>query len=643
MNKPGSDSPSARVQPAAGTTKTLRIVTLASAVFVIGALYFGREVLIPIALAILLSFLLAPVVSRVERWGLARVPAVLAVVLSAVALIGITGWFVVGQVSDFAEMLPEYKQTLQRKIDDLRDGEGGQLGRAAQVVEELGRQINPAAIDTSSPKVQRVEVVTPRVGAVSSIWNALGSVLEFLGFAAIIALLVFFMLIQRVELRDHLVWLAGDRRLHLTTQMLEDASKRVSQFLFAQFLVNCTHGLLVAIGLTIIGVPNSLLWGLVSFLFRFIPYVGPWIAAICPTVVALAVFDGWTEALYTIGLIAVLELITNNLLEPFAYEVRTGVSPLAIVVSALFWTWLWGGVGLVLAMPLTVCLMVVGEHIPRLRVLSTLLGRKSGLAPSARLYQRLLAGDHDGAWETVAGLLKTESLVQVFDTAMLPALRLAAQDLRPGHVDEARQETIERILVELVDEAAEHHAGSEAGSALVRPDSAPPVGAADEKPLKILALPASDAADEVACRMLAAALREQGMECEIVSVECFAGEMLEAVQRIGPDVVCVSHVPPPTLTPVRYLCKRLVERYPNLPVIVGVWTSDVDEKQVRSRLPREGQFHVASTLEQARFQARQLFETLRLQPDRGAPSTRSTEAEPHPRADPRGGAAPAGA
>ncbi len=603
---------------------TPRIVTFVSALLVVGALFFAREVLIPIALSILLAFLLAPIVTFLERrhWG--RFPAVLAVVLSVVVALATMGWFVVGQVTDFAAHLPEYKHTLQRKVDDLRVGQSVPLERAAQVVEELGRGMqgsdDAAATDASVP---RIEVAPPSAGALATIRGALERVLSILGFAAIVVLLVFFMLLQRVELRDHLIWLAGEQRLHVTTQMLEDASKRVSQFLFAQFLVNVINGVFVAIGLAVIGVPNALLFGFLSCLLRFIPYIGPWIAALGPMAVSLAVFDGWAHFLYTAGWIGTLELLTNNLLEPLFFERRTGASPLAIIVSALFWTWLWGGVGLVLSMPITVCLMVIGDHIPQLRFLSTLLGKKSRLSSSARLYQRLLAGDHDGAEQVVLESLESAPLVDVLDGTMLPALRMAAQDWRPGHVDESKQETIERNLATILDEIAERAVPGETV----------------EAPLRVLCLPASDSADEIACRILGIVLRESGMECDVVSVDRFASEMLEAVERFGPDVVCISHVPPPTLAPVRYLGKRLAERFPALPVIVGIWTSELEEKRIRSRLPKEGEFHVATSLGQARAQARQIFESLRHRPDRSAPVP--SVAAP-PRAAPRA-SAPAGA
>jgi predicted PurR-regulated permease PerM len=613
------------------------MVKFLCALLVIATLYFGREFLIPIALAILIAFLLAPVVTFFERRGLARFPAVFAVVLSVAAAVGTMGWFAIGQVTDFAQHLPEYKQTLQRKVDDVRGYQGVQLERAAQVVQELGRKIDGAE-PTPSPdvEVQHVQVAEPRIGALGTIRNALGSVLKVLGFAAIVILLVVFMLVQRVELRDHLIWLAGDQRLHVTTQMLEDASKRVSEFLFAQFVVNCIHGGSVAIGLTIIGVPNSLLWGLASCLLRFIPYVGPWIAASGPMVVSLAVFDGWSEFIYTASLFAVIELLSNNLLEPLFYEERTGASPLAIIVSALFWTWLWGGVGLVLAMPLTVCMMVVGDHIPHLRFISTLLGKKSGLSTAARFYQRLLAADREGATEIAQKLLDTVPLVDVLDGTVLPGLGMAAQDFRLGHVDELRQESIEQNVVEIVEELAERPRDSNA----IAPQLAPTaIGGA----LRVVCLPASDSEDEVASRMLAVALREQGMDCEVVSVERFASEMLEAVARIEPDVVCISHVPPPRLAQVRYLAKRLAERFPSLPVIVGIWTNGVDEGRIRSRLPRNGQFHVVTSFAEARSQARELFELLRHRPDRGASSREIADADSGEPRIGRGDAAPAGA
>lgn len=614
--------PAVPVRPSGGVTYP-RVVTLAAAAIVIAALHFAEDVFVPIALAILFSFLLAPAVARLERWHLGRVASVVIAVLAVAMVIGATGWLVAGQVTNLASRLPDYKQTLQRRVDDLRENTGESLSKAAAAVKELGENIDGSTPTPARPQIQRVEVVDRPVSAVESISNAVGRLLNVLGFIGIVTVLVIFMLLQREGLRDRFIWLAGNERLPVTTQMLEEASKKVSDYLFAQLIINGAQGIMVGIGLAVIGVPDPLVWGLLSALLRFIPYVGPWIAAVCPILVSLAIFDGWTKPLVTIGFFVTLELVSNNVIEPWMYGARTGVSPLAILIAALFWTWLWGGLGLVLATPLTVCLTVMGKYLPQMHFLTVLLGDKPALSPPARLYQRLLAGDHDGAWEAIAEPLTKQSLLEVYDSLMMPALALAAQDRRVGELERTQREFIERSLAELVEEAADYK-NSSAESPPSQDGQAP--AEPRDAPLRVLCLPASDEADRTAALMLCEVLRQDGLESEAVSAVYLAAEMMDIVERFDPDVVCVSHVPPPGLGPVRYLCKRMVDRFPEVPIIVGAWSHELDEQTAKLRLPRGGDFYMAVTLAEARSRVLQVLEHSRLKPGRKAKSQRAAAA-----------------
>ena len=590
-----------------------RVVTWAAIVAVIAAVHLARPVLIPLALAILFSFLLAPVARRLELWRLGRIPGVLVTVLGAMALALTMGWFVLAQMHELAAKMPEYRGTLHARFAEVRERFGGSVDRAAEIVEEIEGNLEPGGDAPPAPDAVRVQVVDEPGAATTWMRGALGRVAEILGVGALVALLVIFMLLQREALRDRLIWVLGHQRLHVKTQMLEEASRRVSRYLQAQLIVNGTQGLLVGLGLAWIGVPNALLWGLLSALLRFLPYVGPWIAALCPILISFAVFDGWTRPLETIALFVVLETLSNNLLEPWLYGARTGMSSLAIVVAATFWTFLWGGVGLVLATPLTVCLVVMGKHIPQLRALAVLLGDQPVLSSAARLYQRLLAGDLAGARAMLAAELESKPLLEAYDATVLPALALAAEDGRTGLLEDERREAVEHGLQELVEEAGR------------RPEEPvdPPVAAPATSP-KVLCLPASDAIDEIAARMLCDVLGRDGVPCEVASVVLFAGEMLELVEERGADVVCVSHMQPPALAPTRYLCKRLIERYPNVPVVVGAWTVDPDAPRGRLRLPRDGEFHVATSLAEARTHALRLVEDLRAkQRATAAPKRRS--------------------
>lgn len=598
-----------------------RVFTLAAAVVVIAALRFGRDVFFPLALSVLLSFMLAPLATRLERLRLGRVPSVLTLV-SAVALAMATiGWFVFGQVSALAAKLPEYRSTLHEKLDDVRDTFGQQFGKTAVLVQELEQDLDGGAEPASTGAVH-LEVDHGPSRAASWIQGALRSVTSALVFAGILFLFVTFMLLQRDGLRDRFIWMIGDHQLNVTTKMLEEASSKVRRYLLAQLVVNGIHGVLVGVGLAFLDVPDALLWGLVAAILRFVPYVGPWVAAICPILVSFAVFDDWSGPLMTVALFVVLELFTNNVLEPHMYAAKTGMSPLAILVSALFWTWLWGAYGLVLATPLTACLVVMGKYVPQLRAFAVVLGDEPVLSPAVRLYQRVLADDYEGAWEVLGPQLEGRSLLEVYDSVLLPALCLSAVDSRSAAFETRRGEEIQRTLAALVEDAAE----DEAAGAAPSPARPFPRGG----PLRVLCVPTTDAADEAAASMLCAVLRREGMGCEVLSAAYLAGEIPRLVAEMRPEIICLSHVPPPLLAPLRYLCKRLVATCPGVPILLGAWTSDADLDRAELRLPRQGELFLAGTLSQARSHVLQLVQQVRLTrpPAEDAAAEHGTDPQP---------------
>lgn len=400
-------------------------------VVVIASLYFGQDVLIPLAMAVLLSFLLSPVIALLQSWRFGRIPAVLTVVVLAFVLSGALAWVVAGQLYSLANTLPKYQQNLQAKINSVWKPLGKGLDKSSATVREIDKQLSNLPNEptqAASPGVMKVEIVQSRWSALSLLRNAFGPILRPLGTAGIVIVFVIFMLLNREDLRDRLIYLIGPGQLHATTEALDDAASRVSRYLLIQSMINGAQGVAVGIGLFAIGVPNAVLWGLLTAILRFIPYIGPWVAALAPITLALAVFDGWTQPLMTVGLILVLELISNNVIEPWLYGASIGVSPFALLVAAVFWTWLWGTAGLMLSAPLTVCLVVMGKYIPQLEFLSALLGDKPVLEPKARFYQRLLATDQQEAGEVLDEYLKENPLVDACDTILIPALGLAEQD-----------------------------------------------------------------------------------------------------------------------------------------------------------------------------------------------------------------------
>jgi len=597
-------------EPASGS----RITTLAALVIVVTALYFAREVFIPFALAVLLSFMLAPLVIRLRHWGLGRVPAVLAVVGLSVALMAGPAWLVTIQLYDLANKLPDYQLTIQTKLRSFKAPGEGIVEKASRMFRETKKELNqsakspdssgePEKSPTASPEAATpipVEVHEREPTSWQLMRGLLGSIWHPLATAGIVVIFVVFMLLHREDLRDRVLRLVGLGRLSLTTQALDDAAGRVSRYLLMQLVVNVTYGVPLGIGLYLIGVPNAFLWGLMATLLRFIPYVGPWIAAIFPLALAFAVDPGWSMLLLSGGLFVVLELLSNNVVEPWLYGSSTGVSPVAIIVAAVFWTWLWGPVGLLLSTPLTVCLVVLGRYVARLEFLSILLGDEPVLTEEARLYQRMVAKDPDEAFELAQDYLQQHSLLEFYEQVVIPALILAEQDRERGVLDEDKQRHIWQNIRELVEDLADHKDVTDrTASEKDAPASEEKRSFPEPEHVSVLCIPARNEADEIAAMILAQLLHRRGVGAKPLSATTLTGEHLEELKENGLDLVCVSKVAAPGIRAVRYLCKRLRNNFPNLKIIVGLWGSDEDQTALRERLALPPTDTVIRTLSEA--------------------------------------------
>jgi predicted PurR-regulated permease PerM/GAF domain-containing protein len=565
--------------PASGFT------TLASFAIVAALLYFAKEVFIPIALASLLTFLLAPLVVRLGRIGLGKVPAIGIVVILAFAIISGLGWIMATQIIHLANELPEYQQNLQAKVRTLMKTErDGVISRATGVVKQLQKEMENRESDGTNSipgqmpqKPVPVEVQPARASSVQLIGSVLGPVMKPLATAGAVAFFVIFMLFQREDLRERFLKLVSGGELNVATQAVDDAARRVSRYLLMQLVVNATYGLPIGIGLYFIGVPNAFLWGLLATLLRFIPFIGPWIAASFPMLLAVAVDPGWTKPLLSIALFVVVELISNNLVEPWLYGASTGVSNVALLVAAVFWTWLWGPVGLLLSTPMTVCLLVLGKYVPGLSFLSVLLGSEPVLDPEARLYQRMLAMDEDELM-ALAGKFRTErSLTELYDSVLIPALTLAEEDRHKGTLAEVRQAFIAqntRELIELLgDENLERKAKSDPAPEPIVPHDWPPV----------LCIPARDEADELAVAMLVQLAQQKGIPAHPVSVKTVPAEWFRHIRREHVAVVCISAIPPFAVSAARQVCKRIKQAFPRVKIIVGIWNVTAQPTEIANR------------------------------------------------------------
>jgi predicted PurR-regulated permease PerM/methylmalonyl-CoA mutase cobalamin-binding subunit len=559
---------------------------LFAVIAVVAVLEFGEPVLMPLALAVLLAFLLSPIVDRLQDWGCNRVIAVVLTTVATCALAGGLLFVVAGQFLSLIDRLPAYKENLRTKIETLR-GPGGSLDKSAEAVKELSEELQAAVPGAEkTPPVTQVQIVPPPPDAVTVIRGVFGPLLGPLGTGAIVVVLVIFMLVQRDDLRYRLIRLLGPGEMHTTVRAIEDAAGRVSRFLLMQTIINATQGVLVAAGLYFLGVPDALLWGALTIVLRFIPYLGPLLAAAGPIAISLAFFDSWTYPLLTVGLVVALELVSNNVLEPWLYGSSVGVSAFALILAAVFWTWLWGVPGLFLAIPLTVCLVVMGKYIPQLEFLSVLLGDEPVLEARERFYERLLSADPDGAGELLDEMREDKSPLEVCDTMLLPALRYVEQDHERGAVDEAKRRAIIDEIGALGDDVYEpDEPTAEADASRLAPGTK----------LVVLCLPAGDRADEVGAQLFAKALGTAGIEARTAAIAALKSEMLELGDRVRPDAICVSAVPPGALIHARYLCKRLRSRGVKVPVIVGLWDAQGDVQSATQRLASAGASRVVTS------------------------------------------------
>ena len=498
--------------------------------------------------------------------------------LVAFSLLGAVMYLVVQQFLGLVEQLPSYRDNLLVKIQSLPGSNGG-LDRGVETVKELTDELAKASPGKpASPDITKVQIVEPPPNVAQVVRGLFGPLVGPASTAAIVLVFVVFMLLQREDLRDRLVRLLGASEMHITVTALDDAAQRVSRYLAMQLFINSVQGGIVALGFYLIGLPQALLWGALTAVLRFIPYLGPALAAAGPIALALAYFPGWTEPLMVIGLIVLLELISNNVLEPRLYGSSVGVSSFALIVAAVFWTWLWGTAGLFLATPLTVCLVVMGKYIPQLAFLNVALGDQPVLQASERLYQRLLANDPDGAQVLLDEQLAASSVLELSDAVLLPALCFIEHDHDRGAFDDARRDALVARVDELVEDLTEAPVAPSA-------DAAP---SSPEVRLQVMCLPAADAADEVAAHLLARCARPAGVDVNVIGIASLKGEMVELAMQNPPDAFFISAAPPNAVLSARYLCKKLRGRFAQTPIVVGLWGAEGDLTRATERLVSTG-------------------------------------------------------
>jgi predicted PurR-regulated permease PerM len=540
--------------------------TVAVTVLVIVGFYWAQAVLIPFALAILLTFLLSPIVTRIQQAGLGRGTSVTIVIALTFAVLAMIGWATVSQVTSLAEELPKYRQNIRQKVRDLRGmGKGGVLEQVQETVDEVKDEIEQG--ETSRAANNRRPVIVQAEPAVS--WRSLylGPLIQPIASATLVLGLLIFMLAQREDLRNRLIRLIGYAHLTVTTKALEEAGQRISRYLLMQITINGCFGIIISVALFLIGLPYAFLWGFLSVPLLFIPIIGFWTAAALPTILSMGVFSDWWWPLLVIGLFFVLKTIINMLLEPLLYGRSIGVSPVPLLMMIAFWTWLWGPVGLLLATPLTVCLLVFAKHVPQLEFVEVLLSDEPAMEIQVSFYQRLLAMDQVESIEILQQYLKNHEPERVYDELLMPALRYAKEDRRRNNLTDHEEIFLFKAMREIIELA-----GADLQRSTLAEDGATPSVTTDPLPtIKIIGCPAHGEADEVALLMLRQLLGSKNCSMEVLSSAALAAEVIGRVREENPALVCIVAVAPDGLDQVRYLSKRLRASFPDLRLVIGRW------------------------------------------------------------------------
>ena len=568
--------------PAASSPELRTLVAIAVGAIVVATLYIAQDVLIPITLAVLLSFVLSPLVDVLRRIGLWRGAAVAVSVLVALGAIGLIGTLLGSQAATLAADVPHYVEAVQRKVERIQvfatsrvtsitrllsEGKPAAAPVAVPAVRTRGDKTDTAALPAGTQQQPLVVELAPPKSSVLAVARAvIEPVLGPLETTIIVLIVAIFILMQREDLRDRFIRLFGSTDLHRTTIAMDDAGQRLSRYFVSQLGVNTCFGVVIGVGLWLIGVPSPALWGVLAGLLRFVPYVGPLLAAVAPLTLAAAVDPGWWTTIYTTLLFVIIEPLTGYVVEPFLYGHSTGLSPMSVIVAAVFWTWIWGPVGLILSTPLTLCLVVMGRHVKSLEFFDVLLGDRPALSEVNRFYQRTLANDPDEALDQAEKMLADRSLVDYYDSVVLPGLKLAAADEAGGTISRQRAAEMTRSILAVIRDLEEHVDAQHTGTSN------------EERPIErsstglVVCVAGRGPFDDVVSAMLAQLLAQRGVVSRRILHASVSRELIAQLDLSAVKVITVSYLElggaPAHL---RYLLRRLRHRAPHAAIIAGLW------------------------------------------------------------------------
>ena len=568
--------------PAASSPELRTLVAIAVGAIVVATLYIAQDVLIPITLAVLLSFVLSPLVDVLRRIGLWRGAAVAVGVLVALGAIGLIGTLLGSQAATLAADVPHYVEAVQSKVERIqvlattrvtsitRLLSGGKPATAPVAVPARragGDKTDPAALPAGTQQQPLVvELATPKSSVLAVARAVIEPVLAPLETTIIVLIVAIFILMQREDLRDRFIRLFGSTDLHRTTIAMDDAGQRLSRYFVSQLGVNTCFGVVIGVGLWLIGVPSPALWGVLAGLLRFVPYVGPLLAAVAPLTLAAAVDPGWWTTIYTALLFVIVEPLTGYVVEPFLYGHSTGLSPMSVIVAAVFWTWIWGPVGLILSTPLTLCLVVMGRHVKSLEFFDVVLGDRPALSEVNRFYQRTLANDPDEALDQAEKMLADRSLVDYYDSVVLPGLKLAAADEARGTISRQRAAEMTRSILAVIRDLEEHVDAKHTGTSnQQRPIERSSTGL-------VVCVAGRGPFDDVVSAMLAQLLAQRGVGLRRIPHTSVSRELIAQLDLSTVKVIAVAYLElggaPAHL---RYLLRRLRHRAPHAAIIAGLW------------------------------------------------------------------------
>lgn len=562
------DTPGAAQVRSASAPELKTLAAVAVGTLVIAALYFGQEVLIPITLAVMLSFVLSPVVNFLQRLRLWRAPAVIITVLAALGVLGLVGTLIGSQAASLTANAPQYAQTIEAKVQGVQ---GFAVARLASITKQLSGKPAPSAAPTpangagldarrssvsGTQKPVPVQVVSEGASPFTIAKTVLAPILGPLETTVIVLIVAIFVLLQKEDLRDRFIRVFGSTDLHRTTRAMDDAGQRLSKYFLSQLAVNTSFGVVIGLGLWAIGVPSPAMWGIMAGLLRFVPYIGSFLAAVAPAALAAAVDPGWTMAIEVVVLFVVVEPIVGYVVEPLLYGHSTGLSPVSVIVSAIFWTWLWGPIGLIMSTPLTLCLVVMGRHVKSLEFFDVLLGDRPALTPVESFYQRILANNPDEALAQAETLLSDRSLTDYYDGVVLEGLKLAVEDQARGTIDQSGVVRMTRSMLSVIDD--------------LRPSAVPTDTATAT--VNAICVAGHGPFDDAVTAMLVQLLGQRGVEARRIPNAAVSRETITTLDVTGVEVIAISYLEV-TGSPaqLRYLVRRLRERAPTARIIVGLW------------------------------------------------------------------------